>query len=130
MITLDSDKGSLVLPKESLWLDEFEWNEVKGRNFFSLTGDMVVEKSFTSKGRPITLGGDNALIQRSDLLTLLEWANTIDITMTLTLHDDRSFNVGFRYWDKPVVKGSMPKKAYADPKPDYYYTLTLKLVAV
>ncbi len=130
MITLDTSEGVLTLPHECIWLDEFEWNKVKARNFYSITGDMIVEKSYVEVGRPITLGGDNAIIKRSDLLTLMEYTDIESISMTLTLHDSRVFNVMFRYWDQPVVEGNAPIQGYSVPDEDHYYILTLKLVTL
>jgi len=130
MITLDSSQGSITLPNECIWFDEFEWTNIKAKSFYSITGDLIVEPAFTSKGRPITLGGDNAIMQRSDLLELIEWTNVLNLTMVLTLHDGRSFNVIFRYWDVPVVQGTMPKQGYSAPEDEYYYILTLKLVGI
>jgi len=130
MIQLSSEQGTIDLPAESIWLDEFEWTNVKARSFYSISGDFIVEPAYTNKGRPITLGGNNAIIQRSDLLDLIEWANILNLEMVLSLHDGRTFNVIFRYWDVPVIEGTMPKLGYADPQDTYYYTLTLKLAQI
>jgi hypothetical protein len=134
MIKLVSSLGTIELPNECIWVDEFEWTGVKAKSFYSISGDFIAEPVYTGKGRPITFGGDNAVIERADLLELLDWTNHLDLTMVLTLHDNRTFDVIFRYWEPPVVEGVMPKIGYANPYVatgrNYYYILSLKLVQV
>ena len=98
MITLYSEINTqtMELPKELIWKDEFEWNNVIVQNQYSINGDLVIESFNRSKGRPITLSNENAVIQRQNLIELYNWTNTMNHAMVLTLHDNRIFDVFFR----------------------------------
>jgi len=126
-ITLDT----LTLPDELLWIDEFDWSDVKSNNLYTLQGRLVVEESLilASKGRPITLSSTNAWLDRSDLKILFGWAQEIDKTMTLTMHDEEVFSVGFRHWDEPVL-GIQNITQTPFRTDDVLYTLSLKLAVV
>ena len=126
LYSIDED-NTIELPKELVWTDEFNWTAVKANKYFSITGDLIIENYHTTKGRLITLSGENAVLQRINLLTLFEWTNIINHHLVLTLHDDRSFNVMFRAWDYPIIEVSNPVNGYAKPQDDNYYKLTLKL---
>ena len=132
MITLYSNHHSinLTLPKESVWIDEFDWTAAKSRSFYSINGDLIIEPSFTAKGRPITLSGSNAVFKRNDLETLYSWVNVPNHSLVLTLHDGRNFDTMFRLWDSPVIEAKTPFGGYAKPEDNHYYELTIKLVTV
>ena len=124
------------MPEETLWLDELNWSNIKASANFTLSGKLIVNQTevYASGGRPITLGGDNCWIKRSDLEILLGWSNVIDKQMTLTLHDSRIFQVGFKLWDPPVIEIE-DLRTIADLtsliSPDEaLYRLTLKLALV
>ena len=126
-ITLDT----LTLPDELLWLDEFEWSDVKSNSLYTLQGRLVIEESsiLASKGRPITLVSENAWLERSDLKILFGWAQEIDKEMTLTMHDDEVFPVGFRHWDNPVLEiQNITQTPFRTD--DVLYALSLKLVVI
>ena len=131
MITLYSINRSetLILPNELIWVDEIQWSNVKANLQYSIEGDMIIEYSQTSKGRPITLQGDNALIKREDVLTLYNWVNEINHIMELTLHDNRKFDVVFRYWEEPL-EAKVPFEGYSKPEDGNYYTLTLRMLQI
>ncbi len=126
-ITLDT----LTLPDELLWLDEFDWSDVKSNSLYTLQGRLVIEESniLASKGRPITLVSENAWLDRSDLKILFGWAQEIDKEMTLTMHDDEVFTVGFRHWDSPVLEvQNITQTPFRTD--DVLYALSLKLVVI
>jgi len=126
-ITLDS----LTIPYDFLWLDEFAYTGVQMSARYSLGGIQHIEHSAIADGaaRPITLGGPDAWIERADLVILRSWAAVPGKTMTLTLHDGRSFSVMFRHWDAPVIEAESIKNV-ANPEDTDYYMATLKLVTV
>lgn len=132
MITLYSNYYSvnLTLPKESVWIDEFTWTATKSRSYYSINGDLIIEPSFTTKGRPITLSGSNAVFKRSDLEILYSWTNIPNHSLVLTLHDGRNFYTMFRLWDSPVIEPKTPFEGYASPEDGYYYQMTIKLVTI
>lgn len=128
MIALDT----LTLPDELLWRDEFEWSDVAAVEKRTIGGKLIIQegRAVESTGRPITLGGDSAWISRSDLATLKGWADELDKSMTLVLHDSREFTVKFRHSEKPVLQAESVA-GYADPEDADQYALTgLKLVVV
>lgn len=133
MITLFSNSHTITitLPDSCEWVDEFNWSSIKSRSFYSIAGDFLVEPFSSTKGRPITLGGNNALIKRVDLLSLVEWSNLMNHTMVLKMHNDQEFDVIFRHWDTPVVEGkALINENYTVPSNDSPYLLTLRLVTV
>ncbi len=124
-ITLDA----LTLPYEMLWEDEFAWTGIVESAQRTLGGVNIVELSETAgdSGKPITLFSDNAWIERTDLLTLLSMAETLNKVMTLTLHDGRTFQVRFRELEKPVIEVENILKN-AEPDSTDEYILRVKLV--
>ncbi len=129
-ITLYSDLTgvTLTLPSELIWQDELQWNTVKAQSFHSITGDFIIQNNSTEKGRPITFAGENAIIKRNDLITLMNWANMLEHTMVLDLHD-RTFDVIFRHWDG-ALEQSTPFGGYSNPTDGNYYLLTVRLVTI
>ncbi len=132
MITLYSANydETIELPKECIWTDEFEWSNVKSQMFYSIMGDLIIQPALTTKGRPVTLEGQNAVIKRKNLNILLNWTNMINHILLLTLHDGRSFNVIFKTWEPPVINATSPTGGYANPHDNLYYTLTIKLAII
>ncbi len=120
---------TITLPKELIWKDEFTWTNVKSRIFYSIEGDAVIEYSNASRGKPITLEGQNAVIKRETIAQLYNWANIPNHEMVLTLHDLRNFDVLFRYWDT-AFEVFTPFEGYSKPNNDSKYTLTLRLVEI
>jgi len=126
-ITLDS----MTLPDELLWLDEFDWSDIKSKNKYTIQGRLVIEESsiVASKGRPITLASENAWMDRGDLKILFGWTQEINKIMTLTMHDNEFFTVGFRHWDLPVLEiQSITQTPFRTD--DVLYAVSIKLVIV
>ncbi len=125
-ITLDA----IALPPNLYWADEYDWSPVQQQAEYTLTGALILEEATRQAGRPITLttpeGGDWTDRATVDSLRAKLTANT---TMTLTLHDGRSFPVRWRHDDtpleaKPVLEG------LANPDAAALYHLTLRLIEV
>ena len=134
MITLGAEGEAVIdrleLPWELLWADEFAWQSVKASAQYSLQGILHIQKSKAGSGRPITLTSQDAWITRTALETLYAKAENDETDfMVLTLHDGRSFDVTFRYWEPPAIEAT-PIKKMANPETDEEYILSIKLVEV
>jgi len=122
-ITLDT----LPLPDDCLWQNEFDALPVAVATARTLSGRLVVSETALAAGRPINLGGDDAWIARSDLLTLHGWASTPGWSGTLTLHDGRAFSVRFRTQEEKTLETAQVRDT-ADPDgEDLYQLVTLRL---
>ena len=98
---------------------------------YTINGRFIIEetKIVASKGRPITLASENAWFTRSELKVLFGWMQEIDKAMTLTMHDDETFSVGFRHWDAPVLEmQNITQTPFRTD--DVLYALSLKLVVI
>lgn len=108
--TLVTSSGTLTLPDDMLWQDEFKWSPVSLAKSVTLGGSLIVEVSQQAFGRPITLIGDaeGPWLSSADMDTLraAELAQG-DTPMTLTLNDGRSFTVLFNQpgTNQPAVDG-------------------------
>jgi hypothetical protein len=118
MITLDT----LPLPDGCLWQNEFDFLPVATVVARTLTGRLTISETALAAGRPIDLGGEDAWIARSLVLTLYGWAGTPGWRATLTLHDGRRFRVRFRTQEEKAVE-AVPLRGVADPGSDELYQL-------
>lgn len=123
--------GSVSLPGDLVWADEFAWNPVAQSSEYSLTGALIVQAAPRLAGRPITLeakdsGAGYVWVVRSTVLALRTLAETPGWTGTLTLADARTFSVGFR--EEGVLAD--PVRFIAPLGESDAYTLTLKLQTV
>lgn len=128
MITLDS----MELPADLLWNDEFDWVAASAVATRTLQGKQVVQATAipSQSGRVITLGNEDAWIDRDDLLVLQQWAGIPGKELLLALHDERAYQVVFRHWDKPTIQAA-PVAPLADPDGQTRYRLqALKLAIV
>ena len=125
MITLDA----LELPYELVWIDEYDWTRVVAKKTVTLGGVLKIETSKfqSNSGRQVTLFSKEAWITKAALDTLHSWAMEEGKTMTLVLHDLRSFQVQFQHWSIPVIDAK-PIKQIAEQAGTDYYVLRLKLV--
>lgn len=93
--------GSVALPGDLRWSDEFSWSVVARNAEWSLTGALLVQESIYLAGRTITLEGKSESIgyiwlERSVILALQALVATPLWTGTLTLADGRTYPVAFR----------------------------------
>lgn len=129
-ITLDS----FALPDGLVWTDEFAWSPRVQKTDYSLTGALIVQEAVKQAGRPITLtGGKNfAWLTRTEVIALRALLDA-GTTMTLTLHDNRTFSV-IAAGDSPLAASPLPvvlDSGPANPNGSTRYVLeTLKLMTV
>lgn len=121
---------TVSLPDDLQWTDEYAWSAVEQTTEYSVTGALVVDVAERVAGRPVTLvSGDQVWVSRATLDQLLTLANQPGKVMSLTLADDRVFQVMFRLHagagiDARPVLFSAPMAA------GDWYTLTLNLMEV
>lgn len=126
--------GVVTLPQGCVWSDEFAWSDLAQSTTYTLTGSLVVEQTTRQAGRPITLigGKDFAWLTRAQVTSLKALLDA-GASMTLTLHDSRTFTVlpagpdALQVSPLPIVKDSGP----ANPSSGAWYVLeSLKLIEV
>lgn len=86
--------GSIILPEGTIWINQYEWQDVRKTFKRTVGGGFVGYTQRTYRGRPIVLNFDDGWLtnqQRKDILAL---ANTIDLS-TGFIWDDESFTVTF-----------------------------------
>lgn len=123
MITL----ASLSLPTGLLWSDEFTWQPVAQSVERALDGSQIVFSGALVAGQPITLES-GAWVKRDAVLALQALASVPDAVYPLTLRG-LSYQVRFRHHDAPAVSAA-PLFPMANPAPDDFYTLSIKLMTV
>jgi hypothetical protein len=96
--------GTVALPPDLQWLDEFSWVALGMTVKTSLTGAEIVQSGAVQAARPITLQGGNdfAWLDYATVEALRTLASAPAATYTLTLADGRTFTVRFRCEDSPV----------------------------
>jgi hypothetical protein len=122
--------GAVTLPDDLIWTDEFDWSPIQQSKAYTLTGALVIETGKMLAGRPITLAGgnDHGWASRATVKALYALLDT-DSTMTLTLHDARTFSVKFNHEGQQPVQAK-PIIDYNNLADTDHYSLVLKLIAV
>lgn len=115
--------GSLTLPDDPVWVDEFDTSPVVQSIERTLTGKLIIEEATTTKGRFITL--DVAWLIRAELLALQALADIADTDYPLTIVQG-SFTVRFR---RPPYEVT-PIRRLADPNSTDVYQVTINLLTV
>jgi len=105
---LEWNTGSLVLPDDLQWVDEFTWTPVQNDVVYLLNGSVLISSIARTSGRPITLVSqeNGAFLTRTMIESLYTISGTADLEMVVTLHDERSFDVKFNtvpFTAKPIV---------------------------
>lgn len=126
MITLTSAGDTITLPGDLDWIDEYDWAPTEQDRQYSLTGALLLQEAPARQaGRPITLAGDWAWVERGTVDALRAWL-TPGRVMTLTLEDTRVFTVRWRLSDgAPLVARPVLVRLPAEPTDDYRITLRL-----
>lgn len=96
--------GTVSLPPDLQWSDEFSWVALGMTAKVTLTGAEIVQSGSLQAGRPITLQGgmDFAWLDYATVEALRALATAAGAVYTLTLADARTFQVRFRGEDTPV----------------------------
>jgi len=123
--------GSVTLPGDLQWTDEFSWSPVDRSQEYSLTGALIVQEATRLAGRPITLeagnpGNGRIWLARSVVEALYTLASTPGWSGTLTLADSRTFTVAFR--EEGVVAEPVRPIAPLDTSDPYHLTVKLQTV--
>lgn len=121
--------GSVSLPADMTWIDEFNWPTVIRAREYALTGALIVDSGQRLAGRPITLQGDSSggWIMRSTVDALRVLACELPGEFVLSLADGSAFNVIFDA-DDPIR--AEPIFPIADPDAAFWYLVTIKLIEV
>lgn len=126
-ISLSDGTTIIELPPDLQWRDEFTWDAVEQNAEYSLTGALIVQEGVKQAGREITLyGGEGCWVRRSTIEALYAMASVAGQILTLTYHD-RTFPVMFR---RPQPIEAAEIRRIANPGPDHWYSITLKLMTV
>jgi len=128
--------GLIDLPGDMEWTDEFGWSPVTQQKDISFGGSVIIEESAQLAGRPITLEGrlesgvGFAVIARATIVALRALAaSPLSAPLTLTLEDERSFQVRFDYESGNPVEAK-PYKHIVPALDSDWYELTLRLLEV
>jgi hypothetical protein len=108
--TLVTTGGTITLPEDMLWQDEFKWSPVCMAKSVTLSGSLIIEVGTQASGRLITLiGQDDGPWADTDTMDDLQAAEIAqgDTSMTLILPDGREFTVLFYQpaENQPAVEG-------------------------
>lgn len=127
--------GTLTLPNDMLWEDEFDWSPVISEHTYSTTGALFVDQFVKQAGRPISLRAaaeDMCWVPRSTAQALLAWAGMVEHTFRLELEypgDTRTFNVIFNSTEgQPVT--AVPVAGFPGHSPNDWFRVTIKLTEV
>lgn len=123
--------AKLLLPPNLFWQNELAWQPVVQAQERGIDGSLHVDAWVRHAGRPIELRGDAAWINRADLRTLLAWAGTPGLQLTLWwlgAHYQVIFDTGD---DGARAVESRPVFAYSDISDDELHTgLVLRFLTV
>lgn len=108
--------GTVALPPDLQWADEFSWVALGVTAKLSLTGAEIVQFGTLQAGRPITLQGgqDFAWLDYATVESLRLLATAAGATYTLTLADSRTYNVRFRAEETPIEATPVLHRATPD----------------
>ena len=123
--------AKLLLHPNLFWQNELNWQPVVQAQERGIDGSLHVDAWVRHAGRPIELRGDAAWINRADLRTLLAWAGTPGLKLTLWwlgAHYQVVFDAGE---DGTRAVESRPVFAYSDITDDELHTsLVLRFLTV
>lgn len=132
--------GSITLPNDLMWVDEFTWSPCGQQVDVSFNGALIIEESAQQAGRPMTLQGGQeqgargpnyyGVATRAVVQSLYDLAAApLETALTLTLEDEREFDVRFRY-DQGAPVEARAWKPIAEYGDEDFYTITLRLMQV
>lgn len=119
--------GTVNLPADLTWTDEFTWAQVEQSTEYTTTGALVIDAWAKQAGRPITLEGSetHAWCARTLLNTLNAWASQPSTTFTLSLRGV-SRTVVFNH--EAGALSATPIVDYSDPADADFYAITLRFL--
>lgn len=122
---------AVELPDDLEWVDEFTWTPVAQNMEYGATGALFIQESEKQAGRTITLEGEEDMcwVPRSTVLALQALRDQTDNEMTLTLEDDRTFQVRFLQSGNPIEVSPVVKGAFYSDE-DYFKIQSIKLIEV
>ena len=123
--------AKLLLHPNLFWQNELNWQPVMQAQERGIDGSLHVDAWVRQAGRPIELRGDAAWISRSDLRTLLTWAGTPGLKLTLWWLGAHYQVVFDASEDGTRAVESRPVFAYSDITDDELHTsLVLRFLTV
>lgn len=118
------------LPADLIWVDEYLWSPVKQGIALSLNGKQIISETAQTKGRPVTLEGDqeSAWVTKATLDELLSAEATPSQDLELDYHGT-SYTVRFlRANGAPIEARQIV--GFSNPQNDDVYSLKLRLFMV
>lgn len=124
--------GTILLPADMHWVDEFSWSPVTVQEDISLTGSTIVQVGKRTSGRRITLssGNDYAWLTRAQLSALKTLEESLPESFPLVMGDGAAFNVMFASGEQGGAIESEAIQPGKQPAPGDYFTATLKFMEV
>lgn len=122
--------GTIEIPEDVWWSDEFAWNAIAQETDYSLTGALIVHVGARQAGRQITLASNPAgggWVPRATVLALRAQRAMPDERFTLTLADGRQFIV---MHDNARAFDAAPVRPACDLTAASNYRITLPLIEV
>jgi hypothetical protein len=122
--------NGITLPAALSWTDEFEPYGVAQNTRRALDGSLVIYTAALTKGRPISLESpsDAGWVRRSVVEQLAALSNSPGAVFRLEIRND-AFDVVFRHGDGVAFEAT-PLFPEANPGPDSYYTVHLRLLTI
>lgn len=122
--------GTITLPDDLEWTDEFDWTPVEDAIDTALSGSLVIHTGTKAAGRTITLEGNSgqAWISRETMLGIKALADSPPSGLVLDYHG-RAFNVRFRYTEKPYSSRPVVFRSGVPDLADWY-TVVIRLMEV
>lgn len=125
MINLTHAGGTIVLPEDLAWPDEFDWSPVAAAEQRTLSGALIIQHSTRQSGRPITLASQGASwFPRAQVQALQSLLEAV-AAMTLDIHG-RPFEVTWRRAGNAQPLEATPVYRLADPDGTHPYLITLR----
>ena len=122
--------GTLTLPDNFVWVNEFDWSAVAQDSERSLTGALIVSESLMTYGRSIVLGdGENSWLTRAQLNELFTLSQVAGQKHNLTLPDERTFTVIFDRADGSAIEAQQVLPL-ATPTDTDYYAVVIRLLTI
>lgn len=124
--------GSITLPPDLHWEDEFSWSPVGLKESVSLTGATILQASKRQDGRRITLksGEDFAWLTRVQLVELKALEETVpNPTFQLVMGDGTAFTVKFASTEGRAIEADAVQPG-KKPEPTDLFKATLRFMEV